>query len=199
MHVGGKGVIDSQKSRRILDVVFFVVQISLMLGLSTIGYPGFMRSVAGTTCLWIGYVWVETKHNLYMPNYVRAAVLLAIGIDGFFGYYLGYYITSEVFDKLLHIFGTYAFSLFAFVLVAQCLRLALPAWLCCLFVVSLGISLGALYEIAEFLVDSWGHPILPGQLSLQDTNLDLIGDTVGALLAALHVQYEKFSDNRSIS
>ena len=47
-------------------------------------------------------------------------------------------------------------------------------------------------ELAEFLVDSFGNPVLPGQPSLHDTDLDLIGDTVGAMLAAIHLQYTEF-------
>lgn len=195
MFVDGKEVIDPQRIRKLLDVVFFTAQISLMFGLSANGYLDFMRSVAATSCLWIVYVWVEAKHDLYVPNYVRTAVMMAIFMDGFFGYYLAYYITSTVFDKLLHIFGTYAFSLFAFVIIMQRLRLGLPPWFCGLFIILLGISQGVMYEIAEFMVDSWGNPILPGQPSLEDTNLDLIGDTVGALLAALHVLYQKFIYN----
>jgi uncharacterized membrane protein YjdF len=127
-----------------------------------------------------------------MINYVRTTVMLTIVFDSFFGYYLGYYITSTIFDKLLHIFGAYAFALFAYVLAVQRLNSPLPRLMNCILIISLGISLGALYEIAEYLVDSFGNPVLPGQPSLQDTDLDLISDTVGAILAATHFRYAEF-------
>lgn len=49
--------------------------------------------------------------------------------------------------------------------------------------VSLGLGLGALYEIAEFFTDRISHPVPPSQPSLLDTDLDLIANALGALLA----------------
>jgi uncharacterized membrane protein YjdF len=183
--------------RKILDGIFLAIQVALMLGLADKGYPDFIRSVAATTLVWIGYVWLESRQYITMNNYVRAVVMLTIISDGFFGYYLGYYVTSNVFDKLLHIWGTYAFSLFAYVLAVQQMNSPLPRMISCILIISLGISLGALYEIAEFLVDSFGNPVLPGQPSLHDTDLDLIGDTIGAILAAIHLQYAEFVERHS--
>jgi hypothetical protein len=53
-------------------------------------------------------------------------------------------------------------------------------------VACLGLSLGSLYEILEFFTDSISHPVPPSQPSLLDTDLDLVADLAGALLAALH-------------
>ena len=191
MNVGSKGV-NQNLLRKILDGVFLAIQIALMLGLANQGYPAFIRSVAATTVAWFAYVWLESRYFFSISNYVRTAVMLTIVFDSFFGYYLGYYVTSTIFDKLLHIFGAYAFSLFAYVLAVQRLSSPLPRIINSILIISLGISLGALYEIAEFLVDSFGNPVLPGQPSLLDTDLDLICDTVGAILAAIHFQYAEF-------
>lgn len=191
MNVGSKGV-NQNLLRKILDGVFLAIQIALMLGLANQGYPAFIRSVAATTVAWFAYVWLESRCFFSISNYVRTAVMLTIVFDSFFGYYLGYYVTSTIFDKLLHIFGAYAFSLFVYVLAVQRLSSPLPRIINSILIISLGISLGALYEIAEFLVDSFGNPVLPGQPSLLDTDLDLIGDTVGAILAAIHFQYAEF-------
>lgn len=172
--------------KTVMNSVFFAIQITLMIGLASHDNLSFIRGVAATTLLWMGYVWLEARYRLSMSHYIRSCVMLTIIADGFFGYYLGYYMTSTIFDKLLHIGGAYAFSLFACNLAIQRLVSPLPRLFSFVFVISLGISLGTLYEIAEFFMDTFGHPVLPGQPSLQDTNLDLIGDTVGALLAAIH-------------
>lgn len=194
--ISGQQGIRNSVLKKIMDILFISLQFAIMISLATLGDLAFMRSVAATTVLWIGYFWVENKFNFYMHNYVRAAVMLAILADGFFGYCLGYYETSAVFDKVLHIYGTYAFALFANVLITQKLKAPLPRSIECLLTVSLGISIGAIYEIAEFMVDSWGNPSLPSQPSLFDTNLDLVGDAVGALLAALHINYRIFLEGR---
>jgi uncharacterized membrane protein YjdF len=191
VNVGSKGL-NQNLLRKILDSAFLAIQIALMLGLANQGYPAFIRSVAATTVAWIAYVWLESRYFFSISNYVRTTVMLTIVFDSFFGYYLGYYVTSTIFDKLLHIFGAYAFSLFAYVLAVQRLSSPLPRLINCILLISLGISLGALYEIAEFLVDSFGNPVLLGQPSLLDTDLDLICDTVGAILAAIHFQYVEF-------
>ena len=89
--------------------------------------------------------------------------------------------------KILHVVGTYAFSLFAYVLVAQLLKQPVSSSFKFILVVSLGVSLGGFYEILEFLTDAFLQPIPISQPSLLDTDLDLIGDVVGAVLAAIHV------------
>lgn len=180
-----------------LELAFVIAQIALMIGLYIKGYPAFIRGVAASIVFWLAYVWVESNYGIYMNNYVRAVVLLAIVSDGFFGYYLGFYASSNVFDKLQHIFGSYAFALFAYVLAVQWLKYALPQPIASVFIISLGVSIGAFYEIAEFFVDMWGNPVMPSQPSLQDTDLDLIGDAVGSLVAALHCNYVDFIGNRS--
>ena len=177
---------------KLMEGVFFTLQFALMFALVAKGHPEFTRGVAASTCLWLGYRWLEARYQLYISNYVRAVVLLTILSDGYFGYYVAYYVTSVIFDKVQHIFGTYSFALFAFMLVAQKQPFPLPALTSSLFIVVLGVSMGAWYELAEFFVDSFGNPVLPGQPSLHDTNLDLIADTIGAMLAAIHWQYADF-------
>lgn len=180
----------------ILNCIFVSAQVLLLLGLATRGHTEFMRSVASTTVLWVGYCWLENKHRVEIHNYVRTVTMLAIISDGFFGYYLGYYITSTIFDKIQHIFGIYAFSLFAFALLAKVLPAPLSGLGTYAVVISLGVSLGTYYEIAEFMVDTFGSPSIPAQANLLDTDLDLIADTIGAVMAAVHIRYAPFLAKR---
>lgn len=174
--------------RMILTILFIIIQVAIMFGLAAKQQTDFMRSTAMTTGLWIVYIAIEMKYGLYMSNYVRSVVMIAIICDSFFGYYLGYYITSDVFDKILHAFGTYSFALFFYLLVTQLLlKTPLSRSFAYFFIVTLGISFGALYELLEFLVDNTTQPALRGQAGLLDTDLDLLADTIGALLAAVHL------------
>ena len=157
-----------------------------MMGLSGKEYPGFLRGTAGTTGLVSLYTFFEYKYGLYMNNYVRAAMLVSLIGDSLGGQYLEYYITSTVFDKVLHAFGTYAFSLFFYILTLQLLKHPLTRSFTFIFVFCLGTSFGALYEIMEFIVDTTTKPSFPGQLSLYDTDMDLVADMCGAAAAATH-------------
>jgi uncharacterized membrane protein YjdF len=175
-----------------ITVVFLILQIAVILALAYQGRPDYMRSVAGTTVFMVVYTFLEARYGLIMNNYVRVLVMLAILIDGLFGYCFNLYTTSAVFDKVLHIFGTYAFALFFYVLVVQMIANPVVKPVKFILAACLGLSIGASYEILEFFTDSLSHPSPPSQPSLWDTNTDLISDAVGALLAAVHVVFRTF-------
>ena len=168
---------------------FLVVQVFVMIGLAGKGYPGFMRATAITTGLMVLYTVAEYKWKLYMNNYIRAAVLIALIADSAGGQYLEYYITSTVFDKILHAFGAYALSLFFYILMSQLLTHQVGKTFTFFWVLALGISIGALYEIMEFTMDTLTKPALPGQPSLYDTDMDLISDAIGAMIAACQAAF----------
>lgn len=186
------------KSKRALvtiTVVFFTAQIAIIIALANQGRFDYMRSVMGTTGFWLVYTFLEARYDFYMNTYVRVLVSLTIFLDAFFGYYCNLYAASFVFDKLLHVFGTYACSLFAYILLAQLLRNPVAKLVKFILVACLGMSLGASYEILEFFTDSVANPILPSQPSLLDTNVDLVGDAIGALTAAIHAVSRNFVNN----
>ena len=172
-----------------------MVQILVMMGLAGKDYPGFLRGTAGTTGLVILYTFFEHKYGFYMNNYVRAAMLVTLISDSLGGQYLEYYITSTVFDKVLHAFGTYVFSLFFYILTLQLLTYPLTRSFAFIFVFCLGTSFGTLYEIMEFIVDTTTKPSFPGQLSLYDTDMDLVADMCGAVAAATHAVLSHMDKN----
>lgn len=163
-----------------------------MITLSLKGRTDYLRSVIATNFFLVVYTFLENRYRLNMNTYVRVLILLTIFFDSFFGYYFDMYVSSFVFDKALHVFGTYAFSLFTYILVMQMLTNPLNSQVKFILVICLGLSLGTVYEILEFITDSISHPIPPSQPSLLDTDLDLIADLIGAVLAAFHVSSRKF-------
>jgi VanZ family protein len=179
---------------RRLMILFLMSQIVIIFGLAGEGHFDYIRSVLGTTALWIVYTYCEVRCRIYMNNYVRVLVVITLLCDGFFGYYLNFYETSFIFDKILHVFGTYAFSLFSYILIVQLLRQPVNRLFKFILIVCLGLSLGTFYEILEFLTDTFSHPALVSQPSLLDTDLDLIGDVIGAVIAGLHGSYATFMD-----
>lgn len=171
---------------RRLMIFFLMSQVAIIFGLAGEGHFDYIRSVLGTTALWVAYTFCEVRCKIYMNNYVRILVVITLLCDGFFGYYLNLYETSFIFDKLLHVFGTYAFSLFSYILAIQLLRSPVNRLFKFIVIVCLGLSLGTIYEIMEFFTDTFFHPALVSQPSLLDTDLDLIGDVIGAVIAGIH-------------
>lgn len=109
-------------------------------------------------------------------------VALFLGAHIFLGMHLGWYTSSELYDKLVHALSTSAIT--AVTLTATrdfCHRrqLWLPRAVVILWALGMAISVGALWEIFEFAMDSTG--LFFAQRGLQDTMLDLIADAAGAL------------------
>ncbi len=183
---------DNRLAMRSITALFLAGQILLLMLLAARGNNNYIHGIAATTGLWLAYCYCETKFRLSMNNYVRTILVITLFSDGFLGYYLQLYLTSNVFDKLQHAFGTYSFALFGYLLVAQRIKGPLPREVNFILVLCLGISMGAVYEILEFIVDNTTRPDPPGQPSLLDTDLDLIADSVGAAVAAVHACSVKF-------
>jgi hypothetical protein len=55
-----------------------------------------------------------------------------------------------------------------------------------IFLICLSLALGCFYELFEFLEDLIFNPVYKNQPNLLDTDLDLVSDLIGGLLAALH-------------
>lgn len=181
---------EDARVRLIITGGCIVAQIMVMLGLAGQENKEFMRGAAWGAVLLLAYTLWEIKCRLYMSNYVRALIVITVVADSYAGGYLGYYMTSQIFDKALHLFGTYSFAMFFYILLAQLIiRQPVNRLFTCLFIICLGISLGVVYELLEFAVDMINKPVLPGQASLIDTDLDLAADTVGAVIAAVQLAY----------
>lgn len=169
-----------------ITLLFLVMELAICIALLVKGNTNFIPNVAGLAALWIAYTLAELRYGFYMNNYVRAVAMIVSLSDNFCGYYLNYYLTSFVFDKIQHAFGTYAFSLFAYILIAKLLPRPVSRLFTFILIFTLGIAIGAIYEIGEFVGDQISKPDLPSQPSLLDTDLDLIGDMIGAAIAGLH-------------
>lgn len=150
------------------------------------GQHEFAVSVVSKVCLLAVITIIEIRYPILLNHFIRAGVLVTIISDSFFGLYLGLYVTSSVFDKGLHIFGNYTFSLCAYVLASKLNHHCLSKPFRFIVVLSFGLAIGALYEIGEFIGDTFSKPTIPAQVDLLDTDLDLISNFIGAFIASLH-------------
>jgi hypothetical protein len=85
---------------------------------------------------------------------------------------------------MLHVFGTFAFTLFFFSIIHKTTRMVYSSKLYTfIFITSLGVCLGVLFELIEFTLDILFKA--NNQRGLLDTNLDLIANVLGAILAGV--------------
>ncbi|SJZ99867.1 hypothetical protein [Selenihalanaerobacter shriftii] len=179
---------EKNKIAVILNIFFFIIQILILIGLLKIKQYHYMGSVIIATSFFIIYIFIENKYNLYLNNYIRTIAMISIISHSFLGKYLNLYITSFSFDIILHIFGVYAFTLLFYSLVNQLIsKHYFSRSYEVIFTILLGISLGTILEVIECLIDIMVQSEIPHQLSLIDTDIDIISNIIGSILAAIHL------------
>ena len=171
----------------ILTSAFLVVLSGIVWGLVQQGRHDYAQNIVVKIVLWVLYTLWEVKSGITISNYIRSSVMAILISDSLFGLYLDFYLTSSIFDKVQHVFGSYAFSLFVYSIICRLTQPAIGRGFTFIFIFALGLSIGALYEVGEFLGDWFAKPSIPSQPSLVDTNIDLIADIIGSLFAAVHV------------
>lgn len=135
--------------------------------------------------LFISIYIFEYLYKFRTPNYIKTLAAITIishnVLEELFAFYKG-----DVFDKVLHLFGTFSLTILFYFIFKSVFHLKLePRLFVFFFITILGIAFGCLFEILEFSLD-----ILLGQNnqhSLIDTNLDMIANTMGAFIAGYWV------------
>ena len=120
--------------------------------------------------------------NLNIPSFIVTCSLLAILGHTFLGTFMDIYHKSKTYDRYLHLFGSFSFSLLSFSLLK--LNLTIGLFNTFLFVMTLGISLGVVVEIAEFAHDTFTKKPMT-QHGLIDTDFDMISNVLGSTIAGI--------------
>ncbi|MEK4760783.1 hypothetical protein MHH85_11050 [Viridibacillus sp. FSL E2-0187] len=141
----------------------------------------------GNLIFWLVYIILEFKLKWAIPLYIRIAVILSLISNDVFGQFFNLYVTSDLFDRIQHIFGTYSLTLWAFFILQQFVKMKfIQRKLLIILFILLSTSLGSFYEIFEFLQDELYKPVIKNQPSLLDTDLDLISNFTGGIIALIH-------------
>lgn len=168
-------------------VIFIFLQIIIALLLFKNKQYMYIYEVLFTTLFIIIYTFIEIKYNLHLSNYTRFFIILTILAHTFIGDYLNLYVKSFIFDKILHTIGTYSFTLLGYSLINQISKkpyFTKPYEF--IFILCLGVTLGEFFELIEFSIDIVLKPQIPSQGNVIDTNIDMIFNTIGAIVAGLH-------------
>ena len=123
-------------------------------------------------------IWI---FGLSIPSYVIFLTMLSVFIVSFFGYHLAWFNRSKVFDRYLHVLTPFAFALLVYCVIRNLFLTGGSRAYQSLFVFTIGMTLGILNELFEAAMDAKSDT--NNQRGLKDTNMDLLGDLIGSLLA----------------
>lgn len=125
--------------------------------------------------------------NLDIPYFSLILVIFVLFFNSYLGYYLDLYNKSKIFDRILHAFGSFSFALFFYYFLSNFLEYGGSSTFRALYIFLLGISLGAIFEIIEYFIDSKRD--LKMQRGLKDTDADIISDIIVSMAAATFAFY----------
>lgn len=143
--------------------------------------PEFKSSVSAVVAY--GAVFSAFLFGVRISYYALYLTLAALAAHIFVGFCLGAYDKSRIFDRYLHSYSTFSFALLFYYIIGNFVAYGGDKLFRALFILTLGISLGAVYEVIEFVSDSRNDYGL--QRGLKDTNFDLVFDLLGSVCAAL--------------
>lgn len=171
----------------ILDFILILIQTACIIGFIITDNYDYMRMTIGNLIFWLVYIILEFKLKWGIPLYVRIAIILSIISNDVLGEFFNLYVTSVLFDRVQHVFGTYSLTLWSFFIIQQIVKMKfIQRKLLIILFILLSTSLGTFYEIFEFLQDELYKPVIKNQPSLLDTDLDLISNFTGGIIALIH-------------
>lgn len=180
----------SNLNTKIINIAYSVLQTLLIAAFIAKKECFSVVGAAFVFILYLLFLFYEHRNGIVITDFIRISVLVSVLSNSFLGEYLGLYNTSAYFDKVLHIFGTFSFSVFIFFIAEkkgyfQGLRRSLIF----IFLLLLGTFIGTIFEIGEFICDLIFKTV--NQNSLIDINLDIICNMLGAALAGIFVVRQK--------
>lgn len=127
---------------------------------------------------------VQYKLKVYISPFIILLILLTFVGNSLIGQYLNFYNSSKYYDRFLHAFGSFSFSLFFYSILDKFTIHSIHSkFYVSVFVATIGISLGCILEICEFILDATSNS--NNQHGLRDTNFDLISNIIGSMIAGV--------------
>ncbi|MEA5135556.1 MAG: hypothetical protein VB035_05390 [Candidatus Fimivivens sp.] len=181
----------SYKSTLIINACIFTAsQCTIIVGYLKRKKPGKSASNFLAWLIIISFLFYLNYFKLYIPEFIITCFIITVIGHFFLGNYLDLYHKSKVYDRWLHLFGAFSFSLLVFsILNKAVLPFPNSNFYKSFFVITLGISIGTLFEILEFMHDVVSKKKkLPCQHGLADTDYDMIFNFLGSIVAGFMVR-----------
>lgn len=168
----------------IVALPFFVIlQIVILIRFKSKNKTVAFKSTAISFVFYIVLVLLRFLFNLTIPYYALLLTMIAFALNSFVGYSLGYYNKSKVFDRYVHAFGSFTFSLLFYFLLGNFISYGGSRVFLSLYIFALGVAIGTIYEMTEFISDRKNNTKM--QRGLKDTNMDIVSNIAGSLTAAI--------------
>lgn len=146
----------------ILTLILLIVQSKALLGYINMQKYLYLSGLVAFTLIFVAYVFFQIKYRIYMSPYILSFVTLSIIGNSYVGEYMGLYYSSNVYDKILHVLGSYAYALFAYAIITHFFPSKdINTWHELLYIFALGTAFGMAIEIIEFLGDLLIKPKIP--------------------------------------
>lgn len=175
----------SKSTQRLLTTVFSIILVLIAVAFAARREYAFAFETVMGLAVYLIFTYYEKRSGVRLENHIRLFVMITVVFNAYFGEYLKLYYTNQFFDKILHMFGTFSFSLAAYSIVNKKIQFNTNSRLFIFIIVlSLGTFLGTLFEIAEFTMDSFLGTY--NQHGLTDTNLDVIFNMLGAAFSGVY-------------
>ena len=179
-----------QDALKIALAVFTVAELMILRVFIIKKAKAAVRStVTSLILLWLAVI-VTLVFDFQMPDMAFFIMIFFLLIDSGLGYYWNLYNRSRTFDRLAHGMGSFTFAIFFYFFLSNLLEYGGSRAFHAAYVLLLGISFGAVFEIVEFITDAKqsidqkqdGEKM---QRGLRDTNFDLLSDIIGSVGASV--------------
>ncbi|MCX7922010.1 MAG: hypothetical protein N3B21_08375 [Clostridia bacterium] len=188
---------EKQKVARLLTIILTVAEIILVIAFIIKKDYIYIVEIVIVYTSYLLFLYFEKKKGFFVENYVRGLLIITLIANNFFGEFIDLYNRFQYPDKIMHFFGTFSFSLFAYSVVRKSIEpMCKSRLLNFILITSLGTFLGTMYEIMEFLVDIVIKTV--NQPTLVDTNLDMILDVLGAAAAGVFILYKNSFKGKNV-
>lgn len=177
-------------TRNFANYTFIAIQFMTIIALAIDNKINNVGEVLFVTILFIGYILLGKRYSFNVSNYIHICLALVVIVHSFGGKYLNLYARFDNFDNYLHVFGTYAITLFFYSAIKKFMGISFVSKISnFLYVILLGIGIGAIFELLEFVADISINLHIHNQQGLIDTNLDMTSNLIGSLIAAFHISF----------
>lgn len=163
-------------------VLFCIAELILIIRLGARKNRVGAEATATSFGLFCFYLLLALLFKWSIPYYILLLGILALLLNSFVGYYLNFFERSTRFDRYLHGYGAFTFALLGYFTITSVTISGGSRLFQALFIAFLGIALGAIYEIVEYITDT--RQGTRHQKGLKDTDFDLLFNCLGSALAA---------------
>ncbi len=175
---------------KLLTIFFSIIIILTVIGFVMKKEYHFIYNSIAIYLSYLLFIYLENKKKFNVKHYIKAFVIITAILHNSFGQYFNLYMISNWFDKALHVFGTFSFSLFCYSIMDSTASFFSKSKIFIfILITSIGITIGVFLENLEFILDNIFKT--KNQHGLVDTNLDLIFNIFGAALAGILVAFSK--------